>query len=75
MIIIKKLQKEHIIDCFLGSGTTLIACEKMNRRCYGMELDAHYVDVICERFLKFTGIEPVRGQDDKKWSELNMLTP
>jgi DNA modification methylase len=38
-----------ILDGFLGSGSTLIACEKTNRICYGMELDPKYVDVIIKR--------------------------
>ncbi len=37
-------------DSFLGSGSTLIACEKTNRRCFGMELDVGYVNVILKRF-------------------------
>ncbi len=44
-----------ILDVFLGSGTTLIACEKTNRVCYGMELDTKYCDVIIERWEQFTG--------------------
>jgi DNA modification methylase len=49
-------QKENIIlDLFLGSGSTLIACEKTNRVCYGMELDTKYCDVIIERWEQFTG--------------------
>jgi len=44
-----------VIDPFLGSGTTLIACEKTNRKCYGMELDTHYTDVIVKRWEDFTG--------------------
>ena len=43
------------IDLFLGSGSTLIACEKTNRKCYGMELDPHYCDVIIKRWEDFTG--------------------
>lgn len=42
-------------DGYLGSGSTLIACEKTNRRCYGMEIDPHYCDVIIARWEKFTG--------------------
>jgi DNA modification methylase len=34
--------KKSVIDLFLGSGSTLIACEKTNRKCYGMEIDEHY---------------------------------
>tara|TARA_R100001463_G_scaffold3065_1_gene12644 strand:- start:7 stop:1152 length:1146 start_codon:yes stop_codon:yes gene_type:complete len=44
-----------IIDPFLGSGSTLIACEKTKRVCYGMELDTKYCDVIIERWEQFTG--------------------
>lgn len=44
-----------ILDLFLGSGSTLIACEKTNRKCFGMELDPHYCSVIIERWQKFTG--------------------
>ena len=44
-----------ILDLFLGSGSTLIACEKTNRKCYGMEIDPHYCDVIVKRWEEFTG--------------------
>ena len=46
-----------ILDLFLGSGSTLIACEKTNRKCYGMEIDPHYCDIIIERWQKYTGKE------------------
>ena len=42
-----------VFDMFLGSGTTTIACEKLNRTCYGMEIDPHYVDVIRKRWAEF----------------------
>ncbi len=47
--------KSVILDLFLGSGSTLIACEKMDRLCYGMELDPKYCDVIIKRWENFTG--------------------
>lgn len=46
---------EFIYEPFGGSGSTLIACEKTNRKCFMMELDPHYVDVIIARWEKFTG--------------------
>ena len=49
------INKNIILDLFLGSGSTLIACEKTNRKCYGMELDPHYCDVIVKRWENFTG--------------------
>lgn len=49
---------EIVLDVFLGSGSTLIACEQTDRTCYGMELDPKYVDVIRKRYHKFvTGNE------------------
>jgi DNA modification methylase len=44
-----------ILDLFLGSGSTLIAAEKTGRKCYGMELDPKYADVIVERWQNYTG--------------------
>ena len=48
-------QSDMISEPFLGSGTTLIAAEKTNRKCYGMELDPKYCDVIVKRWEDFTG--------------------
>lgn len=45
---------ENILDLFCGSGSTLIACEKLNRVCYGMELDPAYCDIIVNRWMKLT---------------------
>lgn len=44
-----------VLDVFGGSGTTLIACEQLNRKCFMMELDPHYCDVIIARWEKLTG--------------------
>ena len=49
-----------VIDAFGGSGTTLIACEHLGRRCRVMELDPHYADVIIARWEKLTGKEAQR---------------
>ncbi|MCK5236311.1 MAG: DNA modification methylase [Deltaproteobacteria bacterium] len=48
-----------IVDLFGGSGSTLIACEKLGRRCYMMEIDEHYCDVIIKRWEDYTGKEAV----------------
>ena len=47
--------KENILDLFGGSGSTLIACEQIQRNCYMMELDPAYCDVIIERWENLTG--------------------
>ena len=51
---------DSVLDTFGGSGTTLIACEQLHRRCYMMELDPHYCDVIIARWEKLTGKEAVK---------------
>lgn len=48
-----------VLDCFGGTGTTMIACEQLNRKCYMCELDERYCDVIIERWEKFTGQKAV----------------
>ena len=64
-LIIKAIQNSSkvddiIHDCFGGSGSTLIACEKINRSARLMELDPRYVDVIIKRWQDFTGMEAVK---------------
>ena len=44
-----------VLDAFLGSGTTVIAAERTGRRCYGLELDPVYVDVVIRRWQGLTG--------------------
>lgn len=44
-----------VLDPFLGSGTTLIAAEQLGRRCYGLEIEPKYCDVIVRRWEQFTG--------------------
>lgn len=47
--------QDKILDLFGGSGSTLITCEKTNRKCFMMEIDPHYCDVIVARWEKYTG--------------------
>ena len=58
---IKKYSDDNnsILDLFGGSGSTLVACEQLNRKCYMMELDPHYIDVIIQRWEQFTGRKAV----------------
>jgi DNA modification methylase len=46
---------ETVYEPFSGSGTTIIACEQLNRKCYAMEIEPRYVDVAVRRWEKFTG--------------------
>ena len=50
---------DWVADIFGGSGTTLMAAEQLGRKCYMMELDPHYCDVIIERWEQFTGKKAV----------------
>ena len=59
-----ELTEGSIFDAFLGSGSTLIAAEKTKRKCYGMELDPKYCDVIVKRWEDFTGKKATREIDD-----------
>lgn len=49
-----------VLDLFLGSGSTLIACEKTGRRCFGMEIDPIYCQVIIDRWEKYSGKKAVK---------------
>ncbi len=48
-------QEQLVLDLFGGSGSTLIACEQLNRRCFSMEFDPKYCDAILDRWEKLTG--------------------
>ena len=54
-ILISSKNDSIVVDFFGGSGSTMISCEKNNRKCFMMELDPHYCDVIVARWEKFTG--------------------
>lgn len=69
--ILDKIEGKLVVDLFGGSGSTLIACEKTNRKCFMMELDPHYIDVIISRWVKYTGITKVtRNGLEVDWKEL-----
>ena len=53
-----------VVDLFGGSGSTLMACEQLKRKCYMCELDTHYCDVIIQRWENFTGKQAVLMGDD-----------
>ena len=52
-------EDDSILDLFGGSGSTLIACEQLGRKCYMAELDPHYCDVIIQRWENFTGRQAI----------------
>jgi DNA modification methylase len=58
-----------VLDAFLGSGTTLIAAERVGRACFGIELDPGYVDTIVRRWQKFTGLEATLEATSQRFSQ------
>ena len=64
------LPGEPLYDCFLGSGTTLIAAEQTGRVCYGVELDAKYIDVIVRRWQQYTGKQAILDGDGRTFDEV-----
>jgi DNA modification methylase len=59
-----------ILDLFLGSGSTLMACEKTNRKCFGMEMSPDYCDVIVKRWQDFTGKIATHAETGKPFAEV-----
>jgi DNA modification methylase len=61
---------EACYDPFLGSGSTLIAAESTGRICYGMDIDAKYVDVAVLRWQRFSGQQAVLDGDQPTFEEI-----
>lgn len=59
-------ENEFVLDVFGGSGSTLIACEQLNRVCYVNELDSHWCDVIINRWEKLTGKKAILLEREEK---------
>ena len=60
-----------VLDFFGGSGTTLIACEKTNRKCLMMEISPNYCDIIIQRWQKFTGRDAVLESTQQLYKDLS----
>jgi 16S rRNA G966 N2-methylase RsmD len=58
-----------VLDAFLGSGSTLIACERTGRHCYGIEIDPLYIDTAIRRWQKYTGAFAIRASDGRAFNE------
>ena len=56
-------ENSNILDLFGGNGSTLIACEQLNRKCYMMEYLPKYIDIIIQRWENFTGKKAVKLND------------
>jgi len=60
----------RVIDCFLGSGTTLVAAERTGRACHGMDLDPLYAEVAIRRWQAWTGQEAIDTASGRTFNEL-----
>lgn len=64
---------DHILDTFGGSGSTLIACEQLKRKCYMMEIDPKYCDVIIRRWQNLTNQKAILESSGQTFEELEHL--
>lgn len=60
-----------VLDAFLGSGSTLLAAEKIGRVCHGIEIDPRYVDVAIRRWQRWTGDKAVHAETGKAFDEIS----
>jgi DNA modification methylase len=59
---------DSVLDSFLGSGTTVMAAERIGRACYGIELEPRYVDVAIQRWQRLTGESAVHAETGKTYA-------
>jgi DNA modification methylase len=61
-----------VADLFGGSGSTLIACQRRNRKARLMEIDPKYADCICRRFQEYTGKQAVLDGDGRTFEQIKV---
>jgi DNA modification methylase len=59
-----------VLDAYLGSGTTLMAAERVGRICYAIELDRRYVDAAIQRWQRLTGESAIHAEAGKSYAEV-----
>ena len=59
-----------VLDAFLGSGSTLIAAERIGRVCHGIEIDPIYVDTAIRRWQRYTGDQAIHAITGKRFNDL-----
>jgi hypothetical protein len=62
---------DAVLDPFLGSGTTLLAAERLGRRSFGVEFDPIYLDVAIRRWQALTGGAAELDRDGRDWHEIS----
>lgn len=67
-------EKSNVLDLFAGTGTTMIACEKLGMNCYMVDIEPTYVDVIVQRYVDYTGNENIKlNGKDIIWKKSNKI--
>lgn len=69
-IVNNSAQGDAVYDPFLGSGTTIIAAEMEDRKCFGLELEPAYCDVVLSRWENFTGKMATLEGDGRTFAEI-----
>ena len=64
------MRRAIVLDCFVGSGTTVIAAERTGRRAYAMELDPRYVDTAIHRWQDYTDDDAIHHETGSTFAEL-----
>jgi DNA modification methylase len=59
-----------VLDPFLGSGSTVMAAERVGRTCYGIELEPRYVDVAIQRWQRLTGEAAIHVENGRPYAEV-----
>ena len=62
-----------VADLFGGSGSTLLACERRQRKARLMEIDPQYTDVILQRWQQYTGQEAILDGDGRSYAEMTRV--
>lgn len=69
MLLNSTLPEHVVLDPFAGSGSVIIACERLGRKCFAVEIDPKYCDVIIKRWQGFTGESAIHVQEKKTFNE------
>jgi methylase of polypeptide subunit release factors len=63
-------RRDIVLDTFSGSGTTIMAAERIGRRAYAVDIEPRYVDVAVRRWQAFTGKDPVDAESGRTFDQL-----
>jgi len=59
-----------VLDCCIGSGTSIVAASRTGRRCFGIEIDPNYVDTAVRRWQRYTGVHAIHAESGRSFNEI-----